>query len=119
MAAADEIVIVFAISGELVEVLVQSDHERLRLVADGLIRIDKLVVIVAQERAQGGETGLKVKERRAPAQERFKIAVHARGEKLAELCQQLTLAADPFQKRLRWHFRRETGKRCGFVNSSG
>jgi hypothetical protein len=102
MLAADEVVIRFAVGLEGGQMLVEAMHQLVGELLDGPVGVDEFGVVIAQMGDHVWEAAFEMEEHRAAAEERLKIPVKVRGEKLVELPQQLRLPACPLQERLRF-----------------
>ena len=99
---ADEVKMVITFGLEFGGVFVQPAHEFAGEIADGEVGVDEFGVEVAQERLHLRKAVLEVEEHRTAAHERLEVAGNFGGEKFIELREELRLAANPFQKRLRF-----------------
>ena len=97
---ADVVKVSVAIGAEATRVFIKQTHQIIRAVADGAEAVDEFLVAVAQERAHVREAMLQMKEHRAAAKERLKVAVNLVREEFLKLAEQTRLATHPFQKRL-------------------
>lgn len=75
MLASDKVIVAISIQIIVDEVIIESSHQFLRKIADGLVSIDEFVVNVTQPRAHFWEAVFQIKKDSPTTDERLKVTV--------------------------------------------